>query len=98
MSSLNDKESVMKNLGKLKNAPDNFMKISITDDYTQEERESIREKVAEAKRMTATQGEGKYIWRVRGTPKNGLILKRFNKVNNQVTQVVNMETNPANQD
>ena len=75
MSTLNDKESVMKSLGKLKDEPENFRKISVTDDYTQEERESIREKVAKAKRMMETQGEGKYIWRVRGTLKNRLINK-----------------------
>ena len=97
MSTLNDKESAMKSLGKLKDAPENFRKICVTDDYTQEERESIREKVAKAKRMTETQGEGKYIWRVRGTPKNGLIIKRFNQVNNLVANV-NTEINPVNQD
>ena len=83
MSTVNDKECIMGSLGKLKNAPDNLRRISVTDDYTQEERESIRQKVAEAKQMTETKGEGKYIWRVRGTPKNGLILRRFNVVKNQ---------------
>ena len=88
MSSVHDKERVMKSLGKLKDAPENIRQISVTDDYTQEERESIRQKVAEAKQMTNSRGEGKYIWRVRGTPKNGLILRRFNLVNNLATAVM----------
>ena len=78
MASVQNKDNIMRNLGKLKDAPENLRKISVTDDYTQEERESIRQKVAEAKKMTETKGEGKYVWRVRGTPKNGLILRRFN--------------------
>ena len=78
MASVQNKDNIMRNLGKLKDAPENLRKISVTDDYTQEEQESIRQKVAEAKKMTETKGEGKYVWRVRGTPKNGLILRRFN--------------------
>ena len=97
MTTLNDKEAIMKSLGKLKNAPEGMRKISITDDYTQEERACIREKVADAKQMTETQGEGKYVWRVRGTPKNGLVIKRFNLVNIQVA-VSNKEVKCANQD
>ena len=92
MVTSNDKQSFMNNLGRLKNAPDNFKRISITDDYTQEERNSIKAKVDEAKNMTETQGEGKYIWRVRGTPKNGLVLKRFTKINSCVPLVM---TNPG---
>ena len=38
LKTANEKNSVMKNLSKLKNAPDIFTKISVTDDYTAEER------------------------------------------------------------
>ena len=52
-------------------------RISITEDYTPEERLAIREKVKEAKRKTELEGEGKYVFKVRGTPKNGLMIRRF---------------------
>ena len=75
----------MNNLIKLKNAVDQFKKISVTDDYIIEERAVIRNKVAEARHKTETEGEGKYIWKVCGTPNNGLHLVRFAKTK-QVTQ------------
>ena len=77
MRNMNEKELVMSSLGKLKNAPENLKKISVTKDYTVGEREIIRNKAAEAKQNTETEGEGKYMWRVRGTPKNGLRLMKF---------------------
>ena len=55
----------MENLSKLKNVADTFMKISITNDYTSEEREMIRNKLAEARNMTKREGNG-----VGGTSKN----------------------------
>ena len=79
MRNLNEKELVMNNLNKLKNAEDKFRKISITDDYTNEEREAIKIKVTEAKNKTEVEGGGNFIWRVRGSPKNGLRLVRFTK-------------------
>ena len=81
MSNLNDKELVMSNLSKLKTAPEIFKKISITDDYTAEEREAIKRKVEEARKKSIAEGQEKYIWKVRGTPKNGLTLRRFIKNN-----------------
>ena len=83
LSSQNEKQMVMNNLIKLKNAVDQFKKISVTADYTIEERAVISNKVAE-RHKTETEGEGKYIWKVRGTPKNGLHLVRFAKTK-QVT-------------
>ena len=79
MKNQGDKESVMSNLNKLKEAPENMRKISVTDDYTNEEREEIRKKVNEAKNKTELEGNGKYIFKVRGTPKNGLVIRRFAK-------------------
>ena len=40
MTSLNEKQMVMSSLAKLKNATEKFQKISITDDYTFEERQT----------------------------------------------------------
>ena len=85
MASINDKVELMKNLYKLKNAHVEFKTISITDDYTLEERQSIKDMVQKAKTKTENEGAGQYVWRVRGTPKNGLELRRFN-VPNQTLQ------------
>ena len=80
MTSLNEKQIVMSSLAKLKNATEKFKKISITDDYTFGERQTIKNKVTEARNKTESEGEGNYIWRVRGSPKNGLRLVRFTKI------------------
>ena len=73
----NEKDLVMSSLSKLKEAPDKFKRISVTDDYTAKEREEIRKMVVEAKSKTALEGEGKFVFKVRGTPKNGLVIRRF---------------------
>ena len=77
MKSENDKDSFIARLPNLKNAEDRFNKISVTEDYTAEEREAIRKKVTEARNKSETEGEGKYVWKARGSPKNGLRLIRF---------------------
>ena len=56
MRNMNEKELVISSQGKLKNAPENLMKISVTEDYMVGEREIIRNKVAEAKQKTETEG------------------------------------------
>ena len=72
METHKEKGNFMSMLGKLKYGPEVFRKISITDDYTQEERNEIRQWVEEAKKRTKS-GEG-CIWKVRGSPTNGLRL------------------------
>ena len=56
--------------------------ISITPDFTYSERILIKEFQEKAKIKNTAEGENEtnYVWRVRGTPKNGLFLKRFTKV------------------
>ena len=76
-----DKKSIMNNLRRLKGIVE-YKGISITEDYTLSERNMIREyaeKVREKNQLEPE--ESNYIWRLRGTPKNGLVLKRFMKVN-----------------
>ena len=51
MRSLNEKKMVMGSLGKLKTAPENLRKINVTDDYTIDERQLIKNKVTEARRL-----------------------------------------------
>ena len=77
MTTLNEKQLIMSNLRKLKNATDTCRRLSITDDYTFEDRQKVRKKVIEAKNKTEVGGDGKYVWKVRGTPKNGLELYMF---------------------
>ena len=79
MSSVQEKEVVMKNLNRLKNAADKFRKLSIKDDYTREEREEIKTWVAKAKDKNEQNEDSTFIWRVCGCPKNGLRLQRMEK-------------------
>ena len=53
-------------------------KISVTDDYTVEERQEIRKMVEKAKEKNRNDTK-EIVWKVRGTPKNGLELKWFPK-------------------
>ena len=70
MKTAEDKEQVMKNLNKLKNADTALRGISVRDDYTLEERKLIRAMNEEAKKRN--EAEKVTHWKVRGTPKNGL--------------------------
>ena len=82
MGSEEQKEEILNNLRKLKNCEE-FKGISITNDYTLSERQMIRKFVSQAKQKSLEEPEGsKFIWKVRGTPKNGLMIKRFTKVLN----------------
>ena len=76
----NDKKNVMLRLPNLQTAEDQFKKVSVTDDYTVEEREEIRKYVQDAKAANEKEPpDSKYIWKDRGDPKNGLQVKRFLK-------------------
>ena len=74
-----EKEKVMNNLPNLKGKP-NFKGISIKEDLTLNERMTIKEFVNKAKEENVKEpSDTKYIWRVRGSPKNGLTSRRFKK-------------------
>ena len=75
MATQNAKLDFMSCLGRLKHGPKKFKKISITDDYTKEEREEIRRWVKEAQQRT--NNEIGYVWKVRGCPKNNVRLIRI---------------------
>ena len=70
MLNSDNKEKVMSNLNKLKNANENLRCISVRDDYTLEERKLIKSFYDDAKRRN--ENENVTHWKVRGTPKNGL--------------------------
>ena len=73
-----EKNSIMKRLSNLKKAEEQFNKISITDDYTLEERQEIKKYVEEAQKKNKTE-TGNFYWRVRGSPKTGLELRKVPK-------------------
>ena len=77
MKTKNDKANVMKNLSKLKGTIKEFGKISVTDDYTQTEREQLKKWNDDAK--AKSQKDDQYVYKVRGDPKNGLRLVRLSK-------------------
>ena len=80
LKSEDEKDKILNNLRNLKDKI-LYKGISITPDYTQSERiliKDFREK-AKSKNLVEDENETNYIWRVRGSPKNVLFLKRFNK-------------------
>ena len=79
---MNSEEDKMKVLDNLRNLKDNesFKRLSVTDDYTVAERYLLKEYSLKAKEMNDKESpDCKYVWRVRGTPKNGLDVKRLMK-------------------
>ena len=77
MKTKGDKDKIMGNLKYLKGTEDMFGKLRITDDYTREEREVIREWAKKAEEKSLNDPNNTY--RVRGDPKNGLRLVHFPK-------------------
>ena len=89
MNNEGDKNKVLMNLTNLKGLS-TYVGISVTEDYTINERNKIKMKAVEAKRKNEEEGEeSNYVWRVRGTPKNGLEIKRLLK-KKQLTPLITM--------
>ena len=77
MNSSEEKVKIMLRLPNLKIAQDIYRKLSVRDDYTIEERELIKEWVHKAEEKNKEDNTN--LWKVRGTPKNGLRLVRITK-------------------
>ena len=77
MKSKEDKDKVMKNLGRLKGTERYFGKISVKDDYTSNEREQIRMLTQQATKQTEESLDRTY--KVRGDSKNGWHIMSFPK-------------------
>ena len=74
-----DKEKILMKLSNLKDKIE-YKGVSITEDYTIMERKLLQDWRNKAKtKNDAEEPDSKYVWRVRGTPKNGLELKKFLK-------------------
>ena len=77
----------MNNLRDLKGRQE-FKGISITDDHTWNEREQIKKFMKDAKEQNLKEPETSYyVWKVRGTPKTGLHLKRLEKRSGDITLI-----------
>lgn len=79
LSSENDKDIIMRSLKNLK-GNSQYKGISITEDYTVAERELIKNYRTEAKDLNARNECEDFFFSVRGTPKNGLFIKKIKKV------------------
>ena len=87
LSSPDEKNKVLYSMKNLK-GNELYKGISVTDDYTINEREMIREFVKKAKKENEKEDkESNYIWRVRGCPKNGLTIKRLTKFPQKTNQI-----------
>ena len=76
MKSNDEKKEFMVKLWMLKNVRMRFKGMSITHDYTLEERNMIRKHVQEANRRNEAETND-YRWKVRGTPRGGLWLVKI---------------------
>ena len=86
MNSETDKNLVMASLRKLKDK-ETYKGISVTDDHTRKERETITEYVNKAREANANEpADSIWEWKARGTPKNGMQLKKFRKRNQVVRE------------
>ena len=77
MDSTEDKVQVMSRLVNLKNADELYKSISVKDDYTYEERETIKQWMQRAEEKNRR--ENTTDWKVRGNPKNGLRIVKVTK-------------------
>ena len=83
-----ERDNVMSNMWRLKNSTNANERVSVTYDYTLEERRQIKEYVNEAKRRNSTAKNDNdrkdgYAWKVRGTPKTKL---RIVKIRQQIEE------------
>ena len=66
MHSKDEKKTILTNLSRLKYATRKYdERISITPDYTPEERKMIKELVKEARRRNTNEAKEEYLWKVR---------------------------------
>ena len=73
MKKISDKEEFMSKLWMLKCVKKKYNRLSITNDYTLDERKIIKDYVEEAKKRNMTTMKGN-VWKVRGTPRQGMRL------------------------
>ena len=86
LNSESEKEKVIKNLTRLK-GNETYMRISITEDYTVSERKIVQELRDQVKLKNDEEPENsEFVYKLRGTPKNGLQIRRFKKNKNDLAR------------
>ena len=83
-NSEDEKNDIMNSLRNLK-GKEQYKGVSVTDDHTLKDRELIKEWTEKAKSANNEEpSDSVYEWKVRGSPKNGLSLRKFRKRDPQV--------------
>ena len=89
----NEKEQVMGNLAKLKGNV-MYKKVSVTEDYTVSERKMIQEMREQVKEKNNQEPEdSEFVYKLRGTPKNGLMIRRMKKIKDDISSTNAAMTN-----
>ena len=79
MNTEEERNKILSNLRILKDIRE-YRTISVTEDYTITERRMIKDWSGKAKEKNKNESPGsKFVWKIQGSPKNGLRLKRFLK-------------------
>ena len=79
MTTEEERSSILSNLRNLKGIPE-YKTISVIEEFTITERRMIKDWPDKVKEKNKNESpDSKFVWRVRGSPKNGLQLKRFLK-------------------
>ena len=80
MNTEEERNRILSNLRILNGIPE-YKNIIVTEDFTITERRMIKDwsDKAKVKKKKNESPDSKFVWRVRGSPKNGLRLKRFPK-------------------
>ena len=86
MNSEEDKSKIMNNLSNLKDN-ESFAGVSVSDDYTVKQRQTIKEWTEKAKGNNSNESpNSKFTWKVRGDSKKGWSLKKVLKQKRVVLQ------------
>ena len=79
MNTEKERNKILSNLRNLKDIPE-YKTISVTEDYAITERRMIKDWSDKANEKNKNDSlDCRFVWRVRGSPKKGLRLKRFLK-------------------
>ena len=79
MTTEEERSSILSNLRNLKGIPE-YKTISVIEEFTITERRMIKDWPDKVKEKNKNESpDSKFVWRVRGSPKNGLQLMRFLK-------------------
>ena len=81
LDSEDEKFKLFGNLSALRGMEE-YKGVCITEDLTQEERKQFKELATKAKSKNEENPDDDYIWRVRGSSKNGYRLKKVQKNQN----------------